>query len=180
MFLVRTDLDEAIQRWRDIIFASLPSDRLGAYVALRKHDLTIELHDVEEDSDLLVFASEGDALAERFRLAYPYVVTYAGNPGYPLEYLVWLSFHMQANFDRLGVLEVSATYEDQGGEIENMSAVAMGFSHQTDLEEFIDRFDGQDLSKDPHFGHEVYVAEVRGPSPPPGSSPMIPPPLDAD
>ncbi len=70
---------------------------------------------------------------------------------------------MQANFDRLGVLEVSATYEDQGGEIENMSAVAMGFSHQTDLEEFKDRFDGQDLSQDPHFGHEVYVAEVRGP-----------------
>ncbi|HEV7309905.1 hypothetical protein [Ensifer sp.] len=177
MFLVHTDLDEAIQRWRDIMFASLPSDRLGAYVALRKHDLTIELHDVDEDNDLLVFATEGEALAERFRLAYPYVVTYAGNPGYPLEYLVWLSFHMQANFDRLGVLEVSATYEDQGGEIENMSAVAMGFSHQGDLQEFIDRFDGHDLSQDPHFGYEVYVSEVRGPSLSQGS--LIPTPLDA-
>lgn len=35
MFLIRTDLDEAVQKWRDIIFTSLPSDRLGAYVALR-------------------------------------------------------------------------------------------------------------------------------------------------
>ncbi|MBD9640517.1 hypothetical protein IB277_29915 [Ensifer sp. ENS07] len=165
MFLVRSDLDEAIKRWRDIIMTSLPWDRLGGYVALRNHDLTIELHDIDEDTDLLIFVTDGEALAERFRLAFPFVVTYGGNPGYPLEYLVWLSFHMQANFKRLGVLEVSATYEDEDGDIETMSAVAMGFSRQTDLEDFMTWFDGKDLSQDPLFGYEVYVAEVRSPSP---------------
>ncbi|MBZ7927094.1 hypothetical protein LAC81_34630 (plasmid) [Ensifer adhaerens] len=126
MFLVRIDFDDAIERWRDIILTSLPWDRLGGYVALRKHDLTIELHDIGENSDLLVFATDGEALADRFWSVYPFVVTYEGNPGYPLEYLVWLSFHMQANFDRLGVLEMSASYEDEDGDIESMSAVSMG------------------------------------------------------
>ncbi|WP_457588578.1 hypothetical protein [Ensifer canadensis] len=164
MFLVRTDLDEAIKRWRDIILTSLPWDRLGGYVALRSHDLTIELHDLDEESDLLIFATDGEALADRFRFTYPFVVTYGGNPGYPLEYLVWLSFHMQANFERSGALEVSATYEDEDGDIESMSAVATGFSSQADLEDFIERFDGKDLSQDPLFGYAVYVSEVISPS----------------
>lgn len=160
MFLVRTDLDVAITRWREIILTSLPWDQLGGYVALRKHDLTIELHNLDEDSDLLVFATDGEVLASRFRSAYPFVVTYGRNPGYPLEYLVWLSFHMQANFDRLGVLEMSATYEDEEGDIESMSAMAMGFSRQADLDDFIARFDGKDLSQDLLFGYDAYLLKV--------------------
>lgn len=161
MFLNRIDLDDAVKRWRDIILTSLPWDRLGGYVALRKHDLTIELHDLDEDGDLIVFATDGEALIDRFRSVYPFTVTYAGNPGYPLEYLVWLSFHMQANFERLGALEMSAAYEDEDGDVESISALAMGFSRQADLEDFITRFDGKDLSKDPVFGYEAYVSEVR-------------------
>lgn len=160
MFLNRIDLDDAVSRWRDIILTSLPWDRLGGYVAFRKHDLTIELHDVGEDDDLLVLATDGDAMIDRFRSGHPFVVTYGGNPGYPLEYLVWLSFHMQANFERLAALELSATYEDEDGDIESMSAVAMGFSRQSDLEDFVTRFDGKDLSQDPLFGYAVYMFEV--------------------
>ncbi|MBD9524822.1 hypothetical protein IB262_33660 [Ensifer sp. ENS02] len=162
MFLNRINLDDAVSRWRDIILTSLPWDRLGGYVALRKHDLQIELHDLGEDDDLLVFATDGEVFIHRFCSGYPFIVTYGGNPGYPLEYLVWLSFHMQANFERLGVLEFCATYEDEDGDIESMSAVAMGFSRQVDLEDFIARFDGKELSHDPLFGYEAYVSEVRG------------------
>ena len=56
MFLNRIDLDDAVRRWRDIILTSLPWDRLGGYVALRKHDLTIELHDLDEDGDLILYS----------------------------------------------------------------------------------------------------------------------------
>jgi hypothetical protein len=67
---------------------------------------------------------------------------------------------MQANFDRLGVLEMSATYEDEEGDIESMSAMAMGFSRQADLDDFIARFDGKDLSQDLLFGYDAYLLEV--------------------
>ncbi|MGE6784850.1 hypothetical protein ACQKGL_20245 [Ensifer adhaerens] len=160
MFLNRIDLDDAIKRWCEIILKSLPWDRLGGYVALRKHDLTIELHELDEDGDLIVFTTDGEAVVARFRSAYPFIVTYAGNPGYPLEYLVWLSFQMQANFERLGALEISATYQDEDDDIESMAAVALGFSRQVDLEGFMARFDGKDLSQHPLLGYEVYVSEV--------------------
>ncbi|WDZ80421.1 hypothetical protein PWG15_21775 (plasmid) [Ensifer adhaerens] len=162
MFLNRIDLDDAIRRWRDIILTSLPWDRLGGYVALRKHDLTIDLHNLEEESDLLAFVTDGEAMIDRFRLAYPFIVTYGGNPGFPLEYLVWLSFHMQANFERLGALEMSAFYADEDDGTESMEALAMGFSGQGDLADFMARFDGKDLSLDPMFGYEAYISEVRG------------------
>lgn len=162
MFLNRIDLDDATGLWRDIILTSLPWDRLGGYVALRKHDLTIDLHNIDEDSDLLVFVADGEAMIDRFRLAYPFIVTYRENPGYPLEYLVWLSFHMQANFERLGALEMSAFYADEDDGTQRMEALAMGFSRQADLEDFMARFDGKDLSLDPLFGYEAYICEVAG------------------
>ncbi|MBK5570026.1 MULTISPECIES: hypothetical protein [Ensifer] len=160
MFLTRIELDDAIQRWRDILLTSLPQDKLSGYVALRKHDLTIELHNMEEESDLLVFVTDGEMLIDRFRLAYPFIVTYEGNPDYPLEYLVWLSFQMQANFDRLGALEMSAAHAGEDDEPESMEAVALGFSRQADLQDFMARFDGKDLSRDSLFGYEAYVSEV--------------------
>ncbi|HEV7310135.1 hypothetical protein [Ensifer sp.] len=160
MFLKPLDLREAFEQWRDIVLTSLPSDKLGGYVALRRHDLTIDLCSLDGDSDLLVFLLESEALVERFRLGYPYIVTYGGNPGYPLEYLVWLSFQMQANFERLGALEMSAFHANEDDDTQSIEALAMGFSRQTDLDAFVVRFDGKDLHLDPVLGYQAYLSEV--------------------
>ena len=48
MFLDRIDLDAAVSRARHHL--SVSQDRLGGKAAMRKHDLTIDLHHVEEDS----------------------------------------------------------------------------------------------------------------------------------
>ncbi|MCY1371857.1 hypothetical protein D9M68_678920 [compost metagenome] len=158
MFLNRIDFDETCERWKDIIATTAPWDEIGGYLALRKHDLTIDLHNMDQDTDIGAFVVDGEAMISKFQLAYPFIVAYDQNARYPMEYLVWLSFQLQANFDRLGVLEFCANYSTEDDEGDGMEALALGFSKNADLQDFMARFDGKDLSQDPRVGYQAYLA----------------------
>lgn len=152
MFMHRIEIDDAYDRWRDILTTDEEWEYLLGFMGMRRHDGADDKIALDEDNpaDDLVF--QGGEYVSKFKLVYPFYATFEAKPddADALNYMQWLGWILKRDYQRMGTLLFQCSTEDEDeNKISQFEAFAVGFSRKADLADFLAKFDGVDLTNHP-------------------------------